>query len=59
MKSRAQADLFGIPNNKYLNTECTNPDLAMNDAINGMTIFHCGLKFQNATHVDTIKQYEV
>ena len=57
MKSRA--DLFGIPNNEQLNTECTNPDLAVNDAIDGMTIFNCGFKFQNATHADTVKQYEV
>ena len=31
----------------------------MNDAIDGMTNFNCGFKFQNATHVDTVKQYEV
>ena len=31
----------------------------MNDAIDGMTIFNCGFKFQNASHVDTVKQYEV
>ena len=30
----------------------------MNGAIDGMTIFICGFKFQNATHADTVKQYE-
>ena len=57
MKSRA--DLFEIPNNEYLNTECINSDLAVNNAIDGTTIFNCGFKFQNATHVDTVKEYEV
>ena len=57
--TKSRADLFGIPNNKELKTECTNPDLAKNNAIDGMTIFNCGLKFQNVTHVDTVKQYEV
>ena len=57
MKSRAE--LFGIPNNEYLNIECTNPDLAMNNAIDGMTTFNCGFKFQNATHADTVKQSKV
>ena len=37
----------------------TNPDLSMNYVIDGMTIFNCGFKFQNATHADTVKQYEV
>ena len=36
-----------------------NPDLAMNDVIDGITIFNCRFKFQNAIHVDTIKQYEL
>ena len=37
MKSRA--GLFGIPNNEQVNTERTNPDLAMNDdAIDCMTV---------------------
>ena len=31
----------------------------MNDAIDGMTIFNYGFEFQNATHVDIVKQYEV
>ena len=31
----------------------------MNDTIYGMTNFNCEFKFQNATHVDTVKQYEV
>ena len=31
----------------------------MNDAIDGVTIFNCGFKFQNATYADTVKQYEV
>ena len=57
MKSRA--DLFGVPNNEQLNTECTNPDLATNDAVDDMRIFNCGFKFQNTTHMDTVKQYEV
>ena len=42
-----------------MNTECTNPDLVVNDAIDGMSIFNCEFKFQNATHVDTVKQYEI
>ena len=37
----------------------TNSDLVINDAIDGMTIFNGGFKFQNATHVDTVKKYEV
>ena len=34
---------------------------ATNDAVDHdhMTIFNCGFKFQNATYVNTIKQYEV
>ena len=44
MKSRA--DLFGIPNNEQLNSECTKPDLATNDAIDGITIFNCGFNFK-------------
>ena len=31
----------------------------MNDAIDGMTIFNYGFKFQNSTHVDTVKQSKV
>ena len=31
-------------------------DLAMKDAIDGMTIFKCGFKFQNATHANSVKQ---
>ena len=31
----------------------------MNDAIDGMKIFNCGFKFQNTSHADTVKQYEV
>ena len=57
MKSRA--DLFGILNNNQINNEYTNPDLATNDAIDGMAIFNCGLKFQNSTQADTVKHYEV
>ena len=34
-------------------------DLAMNDTVDGMNIFNCGFEFQNATCVDTVKQYEV
>ena len=30
-------------------------DLVMKNAIDGMIIFNCGFKFQNATHVDTVK----
>ena len=45
--------------NSYKLNYCTNPDLAKNIAIDGITIFIYGFKFQNATHVDTIKQYEV
>ena len=30
-----------------------------NDAIDGMTIFNGEFKFQNATHADTVKQYEL
>ena len=56
MKSRV--DLFGFPNNDQLNTECTNPDLSTNDVIDSMTTFNGGLKFQNATHADTVKQHE-
>ena len=33
-----------------------NPDLAMNDVIDGI---NCRFKFQNAVHVDTVKQYEL
>ena len=43
----------------YINTECTNPDLSMKDAIDGVTISNCGFKFQNAIHTDIVKQYEV
>ena len=39
--------------------KCTNPNLALNDAIDGMTIFNCGFKFQNITHADTVKENEV
>ena len=31
----------------------------MNDATDGMTIFNCGFKCQNATHADSVKEYEV
>ena len=31
----------------------------MNNAMDGMTIFNCGLKFQNATHGDPVKKYEL
>ena len=31
----------------------------MNDAIDGITIFNCEFKFQNATHADTVKEDEV
>ena len=57
--TKSRADLFRNPNKEQLNTECTNPDLAMNDAIDGMTIFNCGYKFHNALHLDSVKQYEV
>ena len=40
MKSRV--DPFGFPNNELLKTEYTNPDLATNDAMDGMMIFNCG-----------------
>ena len=55
---KPRADLLEIPNNEQLKTECTNPDLATSDAIDGMAIFNCarGFKFQNATHTDTVKQ---
>ena len=36
-----------------------NPDLAMKDGIDGVTIFNCGFKFQNAKHVDSVKQHEI
>ena len=49
MKSRA--DLFGIPNYKWLNNECTNPDLSTNDEADNMTIFNCGFKFQNVSQL--------
>ena len=39
-------------------TECTNPDLGTNNAIDVITIFNCGFKFQNATHVDAVKQLD-
>ena len=55
MKSRT--DLFGISNNEQLSTECTNRDLSTNDTTDGMTIFNCVFKFQNATHADTVKQF--
>ena len=31
----------------------------MNNTIDGMIVFNCGFKFQNATLVDTVKDYEV
>ena len=30
-----------------------------NDTVDGIKIFNCGFKFQNSTHVDIVKQYEV
>ena len=36
-----------------------NPDLSMNNAIDGITNFNCGFEFQNVTCADTVKQYEV
>ena len=45
--------------NRHRPNECTNPGIAMNNAINGMTIFICVFKCQNATHVDTVKEYKV
>ena len=51
--------MFRIPNNEQLNTKFTNPDLAVNNVINGMTIFNCGFKLQNGTQADTVKKYEV
>ena len=52
------ADQFEIPNKEQLKTEFTNLDLAMNYAIDGMTVCNCGFKYQYATHVDTAKQHE-
>ena len=40
-------------------TESTISDPATSYAIDGMTIFNCGFNFQNATHPDSVKQYEV
>ena len=37
----------------------THADLGVNDAVDGMTILNCGFKLQNATYVDTVKEYEV
>ena len=52
--------MFGIPNNEYITkTDFTNLDIAMNNAIDGITTFNCGFKFQNATCADIVKQYEV
>ena len=31
----------------------------MTNAIDGMKIFNRGFKFHNATHADTVKEYEV
>ena len=31
----------------------------MDNAIDGIIIFNCGFKFQNVTHLDTFKQYEI
>ena len=31
----------------------------MKVACEGMTIFNCGFKFENDTHLDTVKQCEV
>ena len=44
---------------EYPNTSCTNPDLSTNGAIDDVTIYKCEFKFQNTTHTDTVKQYEV
>ena len=41
---KLRADLFGIPNNEWLSNECTNPDLAINDAIDGILIV--GINFK-------------
>ena len=57
MKSRA--DKPGIPNNEKLDTKFTNPDIATNNTIDGITILNWEFEFQNATHTDTFKQYEV
>ena len=56
---KSWADLFWILNNKYLLTEYTDPELTMNDAIDGMKILIAGLISRNAMHVDIVKQYEV
>ena len=56
---KSKANLFGIPNNEELNTECTNSDFSANDAIQDITIFNCEFKFQNTIHAHTVKQYEV
>ena len=34
-------------------------DLTANDTIDGMNIYNCGFEFQNATHVENVKQYKV
>ena len=56
---KSRADLFESPINEQLKTEGINPNLVTSDAIDGMTIFNCVFKFQNSTHADTVKQYEV
>ena len=54
-----EISLFGIPSNEQLNTECTNPDLAVNDAMDGMNIFNGVFKFHDVTNADTVKEDEV
>ena len=56
---KSRADLFKSPINEQLKTEGTNPNLVTSDAIDGMTIFNCGFKFQNSTHAGIVKQCEV
>ena len=34
-------------------------DFATYNAVNGVNIFNCEFELKNATHVDSIKQYEV
>ena len=50
---------FKNSHNEYseLNTQRTNPDLVINNAIDGMTIFNYEFKFQNATNEEAAKQY--